>query len=184
MYGAEASFVLGIDPSPLFMSQFQVLKHFLPELPIQLFPLKSEEMPSHCRVFDTVFSMGVLYHRRSPFDHLMELRSFLKPGGEVVMETLVIPGEENNVLVPENRYAKMRNVWFLPAVGELEKWLRRAGFKNVRTKDVNKTEVSEQRSTPWMKYESLADFLDPNRSELTIEGYPAPRRAIVIANAP
>ena len=56
--------------------------------------------------------MGVLYHRRSPIDHLLELKGCLQTGGELVLETLVIDGGLGEVLVPENRYAKMRNVWF------------------------------------------------------------------------
>ncbi|PMC22346.1 tRNA 5-methoxyuridine(34)/uridine 5-oxyacetic acid(34) synthase CmoB, partial [Klebsiella aerogenes] len=44
--------------------------------------------------------MGVLYHRRSPLDHLWQLKDQLAPGGELVLETLVIEGDENTVLVP------------------------------------------------------------------------------------
>jgi tRNA (mo5U34)-methyltransferase len=32
-----------------------------------------------------------------------------------------------------------------------------------------------------MTFQSLADFLDPDDSSKSIEGYPAPRRAILIA---
>jgi tRNA (mo5U34)-methyltransferase len=32
-----------------------------------------------------------------------------------------------------------------------------------------------------MRFHSLADFLDPDDATRTVEGYPAPRRAIVIA---
>jgi tRNA (mo5U34)-methyltransferase len=35
-----------------------------------------------------------------------------------------------------------------------------------------------------MRYESLNDFLDPKETNKTIEGLPAPQRAIFIANAP
>ncbi|MEZ5478242.1 MAG: tRNA 5-methoxyuridine(34)/uridine 5-oxyacetic acid(34) synthase CmoB [Thiolinea sp.] len=134
--------------------------------------------------FDTVFSMGVLYHRRSPLDHLQELKQVLRPGGELVLETLVVDGDARTVLLPEDRYAKMRNVWFIPSVAMLELWLRRLGFVQVRCVDVNVTSTAEQRSTDWMRFESLADFLDPANSALTVEGYPAPRRAVIIANLP
>jgi tRNA (mo5U34)-methyltransferase len=100
-----------------------------------------------------------------------------------VLETLVIDGEGDRVLVPKGRYAKMRNVWFIPSLPLLENWLRRCGFERVTTVDVTRTTFEEQRSTDWMTFESLADFLDPADRDFTIEGYPAPRRAIVTAVA-
>jgi tRNA (mo5U34)-methyltransferase len=50
--------------------------------------------------------------------------------------------------------------------------------------DVTLTSIEEQRTTDWMRFHSLKDFLDPENSALTCEGYPAPKRAILIANAP
>ncbi len=44
------------------------------------------------------------------------------------------------------------------------------------------TSTDEQRSTQWMQFHSLAQFLDPQDPDKTIEGYPAPRRAIITAN--
>ncbi len=184
MVGAGARLVVGIDPTLLYVMQFLAIKHFLGKWPVHLLPLTLEEMPQNTRAFDTVFSMGVLYHRRSPFDHLAELRGALRPGGELVLETLVIEGGENAVLVPEGRYAKMKNVWFLPSPPTLLAWLRRAGFQNVRLIDVTATTRDEQRTTDWMRFESLADYLDLNDHSKTIEGYPAPCRAIVLAEAP
>ncbi len=126
--------------------------------------------------------MGVLCHRRSPIDHLLELKSCLRPDGELVLETLVIDGKLGESLVPEGRYAKMRNVWFIPSCETLLQWMMRCGFKNCRVVDVNQTSLKEQRSTEWMHFNSLKDFLDPNDLNLTCEGLPAPKRAIIIAN--
>jgi len=128
--------------------------------------------------------MGVLYHRRSPMDHLYDLRGLLRPGGELVLETLIIEGGQGDVLVPEGRYGRMGNVWFLPSALTLESWLRKCRFKNVRVVDVGRTTTEEQRSTEWMRFQSLPHFLDPDDPAKTIEGYPAPMRAIVIAEAP
>ena len=139
-------------------------------------------MPVNLACFDTVFSMGVLYHRKSPFEHLEELRSFLKPGGQLVLETLVIEGDENSVLVPGDRYAQMRNVFFIPSSKALTNWLERVGFSNVRVVDEGITSQEEQRATDWMTFHSLVDFLDPEDENKTIEGYPAPRRAVLIAD--
>lgn len=180
MLGAGASLALGIDPTRLFLYQFQIAKRFLPTTPAYLLPLRCEHLPEF-DLFDTVFSLGVLYHQRSPIDHLTELLSFLRPGGELVLETLVINGDKESVLVPPDRYAKMANVWFLPSTLALESWLQKTGFKHIRTVDITQTIIEEQRATSWMTFQSLADFLEPNNPDLTVEGLPAPKRAIVIA---
>jgi tRNA (mo5U34)-methyltransferase len=134
--------------------------------------------------FDTVFSMGVLYHRRSPLEHLWQLKDQLVSEGELVLETLVVEGDENTVLVPGDRYAQMRNVYFIPSAPALKQWLEKCGFVDVRIVDMNVTSTEEQRRTEWMTTESLAEFLDPNDSSKTIEGYPAPLRAVLIAKKP
>jgi tRNA (mo5U34)-methyltransferase len=85
------------------------------------------------------------------------------------------------VLLPPGRYAKMRNVWFIPSVDTLTVWLQRAGFENVRVADISATTVREQRSTDWMQFESLRDFLSADDPCKTIEGHPAPVRAVFIA---
>lgn len=184
MRGEGARLVIGIDPTQLFVLQFQALRHFLgAHHPVQVLPLGIETLPANLRAFDTVFSMGVFYHRRSPFAHLAELRGALREGGELVLETLVIEGGSGEVLVPPGRYAKMRNVWFIPSVATLVSWLQRAGFRRVRVVDVTPTSIREQRATAWMRFESLSDYLDPADPGRTLEGHPAPRRAVLLANA-
>jgi len=184
MRGAGASFVLGVDPSALFLNQFQAVKQFLPNEPVHFLPLKAEDLPRPLKAFDTVFSMGVLYHRRAPFDHLEELRDALVPGGELVLETLVVEGDEQTLLLPGERYAQMRNVWLLPSPDLLVNMVRRMGFQDVRVVDLNRTSLDEQRATDWMRFHSLKEFLDPNDPTKTIEGYPAPLRALLIARKP
>ncbi|RLU00774.1 tRNA 5-methoxyuridine(34)/uridine 5-oxyacetic acid(34) synthase CmoB [Ketobacter sp.] len=181
MRGAGAALTLGVDPSLLFQMQFRALQHFIGQQPVYHLPLGIEHLPAEMRAFDTVFSMGVLYHRRSPFDHLIELRDLLRPGGQLVLETLVIDGEEGQVLVPDGRYARMGNVWFLPSVPTLLQWLRKVRFKNARCVDVTVTTAQEQRPTDWMTFQSLPDFLDAQDATRTIEGYPGPKRALVLA---
>jgi len=128
--------------------------------------------------------MGVLYHRRSPIDHLLQLKNALRKGGELVLETLIIEGKKGEALVPDGRYAKMRNVWFLPTIETMLQWMQRCGFEQIKVVDIKQTSIAEQRSTQWMNYESLSDFLDPEDPDKTIEGYPAPRRATFIATKP
>ncbi len=181
MLGAGADSVIGVDPNWLFFCQFQAVQRYLPDLPAWHLPFALEDLPAGLEGFDTVFSMGVFYHRRSPIEHLLALKDCLVKGGELVLETLVVPGDEHQVLVPEDRYAQMRNVWFLPSVPALEKWVRRAGFTDVKCVDVSITTVAEQRGTEWMKFQSLSDFLDPDDHSKTVEGLPAPMRAVITA---
>jgi len=184
MLGEQAKLVIGIDPSPLFVMQYQAVRHFTGDYPLYVLPLGIEALPDNLYAFDTVFSMGVLYHRRSPMDHLLQLKKCLQPGGQLVLETLVVNGDKNQVLLPESRYAKMRNVWFIPSAEAICHWLERCGFTEISLVDVNITSVEEQRTTEWMPYESLSDFLNPDDHSLTIEGYPAPMRAVFTAIAP
>jgi tRNA (mo5U34)-methyltransferase len=182
IFGEKASLVLGIEPMLKYIFQFQVIKHYCPEIPVFVLPLLSEDLPKPLAFFDTVFSMGVLYHRKSPIEHLEELKHALKPGGELVLETLIIEGDNTTTLVPQGRYAQMRNVWFIPSSEQLCIWLKKTGFKNVRVVDTNQTSLDEQRTTHWMTFQSLEDFLDPKDTDKTTEGYPAPRRVIILAN--
>lgn len=184
MAGLDAETVIIIDPSCLFYHQFMAIRHFVGAADAyrtHYIPVGLEALPEHSQLFDTVFSMGVLYHRQSPFEHLQLLKGQLIKGGELLLETLVIDGDANTVLVPHDRYAQMNNVYFIPSVAALIGWLEKAGFSNVRCVDVAETSTEEQRQTEWMTYQSLSDFLDPNDPSKTIEGYPAPKRATLIA---
>jgi len=181
MAGAGAKSVVGIDPTPLFNMQFQILQHYIQSNKVMVLPAGIDDLPKKLNSFDTVFSMGVLYHRRSPIDHITQLMDCLVSGGELVLETLIIEGDENTLLIPEERYACMRNVWFIPSIKMLVRWCERAGLKNIRVVDVNQTSIEEQRVTDWMTFHSLKDFLDPVDINKTIEGYPAPKRAILVA---
>ena len=184
MIGAGAHLAVGIDPTQLFLCQFEAVRKLLGnDQRAHLLPLGIEQLPA-LNAFDTVFSMGVLYHRRSPLDHLWQLKDQLVDGGELVLETLVVEGDENSVLVPGDRYAQMRNVYFIPSAAALKMWLEKCGFVDVRIVDVCATTTEEQRRTEWMITESLADFLDPEDNSKTLEGYPAPVRAVIIANKP
>ncbi len=184
MLGQGAKMAVGIDPMQLFLCQFEAVRKLLGnDQRAHLLPLGIEQLPE-LNAFDTVFSMGVLYHRRSPLEHLWQLRNQLVPEGELVLETLVIEGDSQQVLVPGERYARMRNVYFIPSALALKNWLEKCGFIHVKIVDMEKTSIEEQRRTSWMTTESLADFLDPDSPERTCEGYPAPLRAVLTARKP
>ena len=184
MLAAGASRVIGIDPFMLYCMQFLAIQKMVGTASNAVFPASDQILQDMSAAFDVVFSMGVLYHRRSPIDHLVDLRRTLRSGGELVLETLVIEGSSNDVLVPEDRYAKMRNVWFIPSKSMLELWLKRSGFRDIRIVDTTVTTIEEQRKTEWMTFESLSDFLDSKDPSKTLEGYPAPTRSIVVATGP
>lgn len=179
-----ARFVLGVDPTLLYVMQFLAVSELSATSGVQVLPLRLQELPAVSRAFDTTFSMGVLYHQRSPLEHLRELRDTLRPGGQLLLETIVLPGDVPMAATPAARYARMKNVWLLPTVPELETWLARTGYRDVRLVDVTPTTPGEQRRTAWMTFESLADALDPADPSRTVEGWPAPRRAVLTANAP
>lgn len=184
MLGAGAKSVVGVDPGELFCTQFLAINHFVEATQLAVLPLTGEMVFDQPYLFDTVFSMGVLSHRREPQEHLAGLLSCLKSGGELVLETLVIESPDAELLVPEDRYANMRNVWKLPSVSLLLQQMLDAGFCNPRCVDICRTSTDEQRPTPWMPSHSLQHGLDPSDPSLTKEGYPAPTRAVVIANKP
>lgn len=182
MLEADAELVLGIDPHIAYVAQFWLLKHFAPALPIYVLPLSLEQLPSPLNYFDTAFSMGVVYHRRSPIDHLLQLKNCLRPGGELVVESIYVDGPEGYCLTPEKKYARMSNVWFVPSIKTLMQWLSRCGFTDIEVIDESTTTLDEQRKTPWMPYESLTDALDSSNMALTIEGLPAPKRVVITAS--
>lgn len=184
MSGAGAAAVLGIEPMWLYVVQFALVQRWLLNAgqvpPASVLPLTLAQMPDLPGVFDTVFDMGVLYHRRDPLQHLMTLKRLLRPGGELVLETLMVEGDEHTVLMPADRYCRMRNVWFLPSVAHLARWCARLGFVDIRCVDQNHTSVDEQRRTDWMTFDSLAEALDPAHPQRTVEGLPAPLRATLV----
>jgi tRNA (mo5U34)-methyltransferase len=185
MLGDQARMVIGVDPLILNVMQFQLIRQLYGgEPPVYILPCGLEDLPANLSIFDTVFSMGVLYHRRSPIDHLLELKACLRPGGELILETLIIDGTLGEILVPEDRYANMRNVWFIPSCDTLVNWLKRCGFDNVRLVDTSITTLDEQRTTAWMTFQSLNSALDKNQAGKTVEGHPAPKRAMFIADTP
>jgi tRNA (mo5U34)-methyltransferase len=100
----------------------------------------------------------------------------------MVLETLVLPkGREEHLLVPGDRYARMRNVWGIPGTVRLLEWVANSGFCSAEVVDITPTTTLEQRSTDWMRFESLEQALDPLDRTLTVEGLPAPVRALVVA---
>jgi len=180
MLGAGARLVIGIDPTLVFVMQWLAMQKLCPTLQNYVLPIGVEDLPGDCQPFDTVFSMGVLYHRRNPITHLQRLKALSRPGGQIVLETLVLESDGKKLLEPAGRYARMRNVHAIPGLPLLLDWLNQAGLTDARVLDVSRTSTDEQRSTEWMQFESLDDCLDQDNLTLTVEGHPAPVRAALL----
>ncbi len=184
MAGEGARLAVGVDPQLAYAMQFRTIKRYVPDVPVYVLPTTLEQLPEEMHSFDSVFSMGVLYHRRSPIDHLLQLQGCLKPKGELILETLIVDGPEGYALTPRDRYSRMPNVWFIPSCATTVNWLQRCGYTNIRIIDVSVTSIEEQRTTDWMRFQSLIDSLKPEDHSLTVEDLPAPKRAIFVAEAP
>ena len=181
MLQAGAQRVVGIDATPLFHMQHQAINHYAGDHRNAVLPIRFEQLPQRLTEarFDAAFSMGVLYHQRNPGEHLRRLCSSLKTGGQVIVETLIV--ESAAPLRPAGRYARMRNISEIPTPDSLLNALAAAGFEEARVIDIAATTGAEQRSTPWMRFESLAEALNPDDAGRTIEGHPAPRRCVAAA---
>ncbi|WDP93080.1 MAG: tRNA 5-methoxyuridine(34)/uridine 5-oxyacetic acid(34) synthase CmoB [Desulfobacter sp.] len=183
MAARNPAFVLGLEPQSSFYYQYLAAQKYLNQDNVFCLPIPYHQMPPVAEYFDLVLCMGILYHRKSPVEMLRQIHDSLRKGGQIVLENLVLEGRNNLCLFPHDRYAKMRNVFFIPDLAAMESWLARAGFSDIRCVDVSPTTLEEQRKTPWIQTESLADFMDPNDPSKTVEGYPGPVRAIFMATA-
>lgn len=183
MLDAGAGQVIGIDPTLLFCLQHLAIDRYARDSRNWVLPLALEELPAQrgCQLeFDIATSLGVIYHRRDPIDHLATLFRCLRPGGTLLLESLVVEhGPDLAPGVDKQRYAQMRNVWNVPRVATLSAWLKQAGFTAIECLDVTATSVDEQRATDWMRFDSLPDFLDAADPSRTVEGWPAPTRALL-----
>ncbi len=170
--------LVGFDPSPLYKTQFDFINHFV-KSSIVYELLGVEHLEFYEEKFDTIFCLGVLYHRSDPVGMLKSLYRGLDKEGEVILDTFYIEGEDEMCLCPQSSYSKIPNIYFVPTVKALKNWCLRAGFDSFEVLETSKTESSEQRKTSWIEGQSLEDFLDKNDSSKTVEGYPAPARVYV-----
>ncbi|MBL7663770.1 MAG: tRNA 5-methoxyuridine(34)/uridine 5-oxyacetic acid(34) synthase CmoB [Bacteriovoracaceae bacterium] len=176
-----ARFVLGLDPIPQVNAQFQLMKHFLemPQLQNELWGV--EHLPYFRDTFDVIFYMGVLYHHKNPIEHLYQIRDALRPGGEVVIETIGISGESEVALTPRGNYQNMPNVWFVPTLNCLMNWLEKSKFVDIKIISRHWNETEEQRPTFWSPKDTYRSSISPDNPYLTVEGYPIPQRFCVKA---
>ncbi len=180
MLGQNPKKLIGFDPSAIYYSQFQFLNHYInSDIVYEL--LGVEHVAFYEHKFDTLFCLGVLYHRSDPVAMLKSLFKGLNKGGELILDTFMIDGEEEICLTPKERYSKIPNIYFIPTVPALINWCHRAGFEHVEVLKTMLTQANEQRKTEWIDTQSLEDYLDPNDKTKTVEGYPAPKRVYIKA---
>jgi tRNA (mo5U34)-methyltransferase len=172
--------LVGFDPSALYKTQFDFINHFL-HSDIVYEMLGVEHLPLYEHRFDTLFCLGVLYHRSDPIQTLKALYQGLNPEGELILDTFMIEGDTPMVLSPPKTYSKIPNVYFVPTIPALYGWLERAKFRDIELLEIKKTDLDEQRKTEWIFGESLGNFLDPHNDSLTIEGFSAPKRVYIKA---
>ncbi|KPK24482.1 MAG: tRNA (mo5U34)-methyltransferase [Desulfobacterales bacterium SG8_35_2] len=174
--------VMGFEPYLQHYFTFKTLNRFAGCENLFCELLGVEHIGLYKRSFDVVFLMGILYHRSSPVELLREIRTAMKPGGVLLVESQGIPGTEPVALFPEQRYAKVPGTYFVPTGACLANWLSRAGFTEVQIFFSHPMSSQEQRRTDWMVFESYDDFVDKNNPTLTKEGYPAPIRIFARAD--
>ena len=172
--------LVGFDPSALFFMQFKFINSFI-NSEIKYEMLGIEHIEYYEYKFNTIFCLGVLYHRSDPIGSLKSLYRSLEDGGELILDTFMIDGKDDICLTPKERYSKIPNIYFVPTINALKNWCFRAGFKSVEILEIKKTELNEQRKTEWINSQSLNDFLDPQNPDITVEGYPAPKRVYIKA---
>ncbi len=170
--------LVGFDPSIHYKTQFDFINHFL-RTDIEFELLGIEHLPFYENKFDVIFCLGVLYHRSDPIASLKALKNGLNSDGYVILDTFMLDGDEPFALTPQDRYSKIPNIYFIPTIKALENWAKRAKFSNFEVLEIKKTDLNEQRKTQWIQGESLENFLNPENENLTIEGYPAPKRVYV-----
>jgi tRNA (mo5U34)-methyltransferase len=172
--------LVGFDPSPLTLHQFEFVNHFVKsDIVYEMLGVEHLEFYNH--KFDFIFMLGVLYHRADPVGTLKSLARGLNSKGEIIIDTFMIDGEDEICLTPNQRYSKIPNIYFIPTIPALKNWLIRAGFENIEVLATVVTTTDEQRATVWSFDESLENFLDPNDNSKTVEGYPAPKRVYIKA---
>lgn len=173
--------ILSIDPFPRLWYQFHLLQKFaaIPNFGFEMWG--HEELCWMKESFDVIFCMGIIYHHPNPIQIIRDLHAALRPGGTLVLESIIIPGDEPIALFPPGRYAQMRNVWFVPTEPTMRAFLDRNKFVNVETVAVNKHLAEEQRTTDWNPGPSYENFVGAENPDLTLEGHPPPYRAIILA---
>ena len=143
MLGQGAEWVVCLEPNLSHLTQFIAINNFVQSEQIRMIPERIEELTFTDECIDLIFSMGVLYHHREPEDHLKLLCSHLKEEGTIILETLIVPEDYGEVLIPEANYANMPNVRFLHTKTGFEKLTKQANLNISSISSPCKTTIEE-----------------------------------------
>jgi tRNA (mo5U34)-methyltransferase len=174
--------LIGIDPSAIYKMQFDLANSFI-KSPIEYYMLGIEHMSEFVKYrkikVDTIICLGVLYHRSDPIASLKSLANAMNKNATLILDSFIIEGEDDVALTPKTTYSKIPNIYFIPTINALKNWLYRSGFVDIEIIDINTTTKEEQRVTKWIDAQSLEHFID-EKTNLTVEGYPRPKRGYII----
>ncbi len=200
--------IIGFDPVPLVHMTFEFLKALHPDIPIEYKREGYTGLADYENTFDIILCMGIVYHHTDPVKVLKMCRKALKPGGQLILESMGLPGQgllrkeyseiservrimedrradlagepDSICLFPSGKYAGANGIWFLPTPQALINFVRRSGFTTASLIDVHRYE-EEQQKTAYSHMPPLSDFIDKENPDRTIEGYPAPVRIHISA---
>src|SRR5699024_5558842 len=122
----------------------------------------------HCpRSASLMFLMGILYHRTDPLETLRLCAQALDRGGKLLIETIIIPGQDSSAIFVPKRYAGAKGFYWLPTERCLHAWIRRSNLRVLEQSEAIPTTSEEQRSTHWRHGDSLPEGLDPTNPRKT-----------------
>lgn len=177
---AGAAQVIGFDPTLKYWLQYRLLARHAPQnLPIEFLPLGWQFLGGFPAAFDTIFLMGINYHEPEPLNLFHACLHALKPGGLLVCESVVVPGDAELEIFPAGKYAGIGGVYSIPTARALVSQLALCGFQDIRIQHNVLLTSAEQRRAEFSPQQSLADALDENG--FSKEGYPLPHRAAISA---
>eukprot|EP00924_Labyrinthula_sp_SR-Ha-C_P003206 snap_masked-scaffold_15-processed-gene-2.42-mRNA-1 protein AED:0.45 eAED:0.47 QI:0/-1/0/1/-1/1/1/0/661 len=194
MLKEKPKIVLGIEPNLNAFFEFKLFETLisggrgLSNLFMDV--AKADIVEKMNKKFDVVFCLGVLYHTTDPIKMLRDIHQSLNKGGVLIVDCQGVRFQDSEYegvtsplcLFPKSRYAKMKGVYFVPNLQALKNWLNRASFTDVKVIFDEKLEEEEQRISTFAPVNSsLKESLDASNPDLTVEGYPAPRRFYIKA---
>ena len=175
MLADDPEFILGMDPTIKYYLQFQALQKLTAPNCLHYEAIGMEHLVHYPTFFDTIFCMGILYHHPDPVGMLRVINQSMKPGGDLIIESQAIPGDDHVALFPDETYALVKGTYFVPTANCLINWLKKAKFVDIEFFKSHPMSSNDQRKTEWMPFRSYEDFVD-EETGLTVEGYPAPIR--------
>ena len=168
--------IIGFEPYESNYFAYHLIQRFWQDERLCFLRMGVEELGCFPKFFDVVLCMGLIYHQKDPLSLLKNIYEAMTPGGLIILESQGFSSSLPLALFPFDRYAQMRNTYYVPSAPCMKAWLERAGFRSVEVFSEEALEQNEQRATFYGPEHSLIDCLDPNDNTKTIEGYPAPLR--------